>query len=637
MATKLKSWTRHWLAKVVAVLLILSSGLVFVNTLYEGRDSTLFDFDYQSAKGQDDLESTYQQLMEFLPGALAHPEDPSAFLASNLPPERIKNYHYAILVDGKLFTSNLEGLTSPEDFYIITEGYLERQGPTENVTVLLGQKRGIASQLANEWHEAWMKRHALTLFLLAGCLLLMISGMVYLAAVAGRRPGSGDLHFMSPDRVFTDVFLALWLGFQTVLFFVATELLRFSQREWQMLLKPIGGLFLVLSGAGLLYAWMLFWKRLKSRTLLSHTLTWWGLRKCVQVAVTPLRLAYAKLRRGPVDRMPLMITTGFLILNVFTILFGVFVSTTFGAPGFLFGGGVYLSGIALIGLFLIRQDQGLECIETRLAAIQEGQLGLAPLSEVGMPRHKSIAEKINGIAVGYQTALETALKSERMKTELITNVSHDLKTPLTSILNYIDLLKRAGLNAPEAPGYLEILDQKSQRLKTLTEDLFEAAKASSGSLGVQAAPLSLQEFLQQSAGEIRDRMSEAGLALKLMLPEQDEPLMILADGRHLWRIMENLFLNVLKYTMPGSRVYLELEAQGHQAVITLKNISALPLEGAVAHWTERFVRGDAARSTEGSGLGLAIAKSLAELQNGAFEIETDGDLFKAILRLPLVE
>ncbi|MZQ96695.1 MAG: hypothetical protein GT601_03365 [Acidaminobacter sp.] len=488
----------------------------------------------------------------------------------------------------------------------------------------------------NDWHEAWLADNTPTLILLAACVMIMLTGLIFLAAVSGRRPDSDDVHFLKTDRIFVDFGLALWIGIQVALVGLAGELLRFAESEWQLLMKPVAALFLVLSGALALYAWTLTWKRLKTGTLLSHTFVVWCASKCFGAVSRPIRKALRRLRSGPVDRMPLLIATGFLALNAFTIIFGGLLTATLGVLGFLVGGVVYLSGIALLALYLIRQDQVLARIETSLAAVDAGDLGL-PMVPEGPARLKSISTKVNGIAVGYQTALETALKSERMKTELITNVSHDLKTPLTSILNYIDLLKRSGLSAPEAADYLAVLDQKSQRLKTLTEDLFEAAKASSGNLNVQAEPLSLQEFLHQSAGEVRDRMEQASLELKLTMPPQDQPLTIHADGRHLWRIMENLFLNVLKYAMPGSRVYLDLQRSEQNAVITLKNISALPLDDVDDSLTERFVRGDAARTTDGSGLGLAIAKSLAELQKGCFKIETDGDLFKAILTLPLID
>ena len=646
MDTKSKNWTnlfRHWLTKAIVILLILAAGLVFSNTLFDEAEGTLFDFDYRSSQAYEELQTTYDTLMSALPasssGQSQGPADASLTwetLKTKLPEGAMDRHYYAILKDGVILSTNLDALSAQEDFYLYVDAHTELPGPAEGMSVLVGLRHDAAQQSANNWHEAWLAANTPTLILLAVCVMIMLTGLIFLAAVSGRRPDSDDIHFLKADRIFTDLGLALWIGIQVALVGLAGELLRFAESEWQLLMKPVAALFLVLSGALALYAWTLTWKRLKTGTLLRHTFVVWCASKCFGAVLKPVRKAIRRLRSGPVDRMPLLIATGFLALNAFTIIFGGLLTATLGVLGFLIGGVIYLSGIALLALYLIRQDQVLSRIETGLAAIEAGDLGL-PMVPEGPARLKSISTKVNGIAVGYQTALETALKSERMKTELITNVSHDLKTPLTSILNYIDLLKRSGLTAPEAADYLEVLDQKSQRLKTLTEDLFEAAKASSGNLIVQAEPLSLQEFLHQSAGEVRDRMEQANLELKLTTPPQDQPLTIHADGRHLWRIMENLFLNVLKYAMPGSRVYLDLQRSDQDAVITLKNISALPLDEVDDTLTERFVRGDAARTTDGSGLGLAIAKSLAELQKGHFKIETDGDLFKAILTLPLIE
>lgn len=646
MDTKSKNWTnlfRHWLTKVVVILLILAAGLVFSNTLYDEAEGTLFDFDYPSSQTYGELQTTYDLLMSALPApssGQSQEYDASSLtwetLKPKLPEGAMDRHYYAILRDGVILSTNLDALSAHEDFYLYVDAHTELPGPAEGMTVLVGLRHDAAQQSANTWHEAWLADNSPTLVLLAVCAMIMLTGLIFLAAVSGRRPDSDDVHFLKADRIFTDLGLALWIGIQVALVGLTGELLRFADSQWQLLMKPVAALFLVLSGSLALYAWTLTWKRIKTGTLLRHTFVVWCASKCFGAVSKPVRKALRRLRSGPVDRMPLLIATGFLALNAFTIIFGGLLTATMGVFGFIIGGVIYLSGIALLALYLIRQDQVLARIETSLTAIEAGDLSL-PMVPEGPARLKSISSKVNGIAVGYQTALETALKSERMKTELITNVSHDLKTPLTSILNYIDLLKRAGLSAPEAADYLAVLDQKSQRLKTLTEDLFEAAKASSGNLSVQAEPLRLQEFLHQSAGEVRDRMTQANLELKLTTPLPDQPLTVHADGRHLWRIMENLFLNVLKYAMPGSRVYLDLQRSEQNAVITLKNISALPLVDVDDTLTERFVRGDAARTTDGSGLGLAIAKSLAELQTGHFKIETDGDLFKAILTLPLIE
>lgn len=237
------------------------------------------------------------------------------------------------------------------------------------------------------------------------------------------------------------------------------------------------------------------------------------------------------------------------------------------------------------------------------------------------------------ITAGLSEAVGRQVRAERLRTDLITNVSHDLKTPLTSILNYVELLKREELDNPRAQEYLEILEQKSGRLKTLTEDLVEASKASSGSITMNFTELDYGEMIQQALGEFEDKLSAAKLTIVETLPP--EPLMIVSDGRHLWRIIENLLNNCCKYALRGSRVYIDVYRDEDCAVCTIKNISASPLNITPEELTERFVRGDVSRSTEGSGLGLSIAKSLSSLMKGELRIEIDGDLYKASVRLPL--
>jgi signal transduction histidine kinase len=222
------------------------------------------------------------------------------------------------------------------------------------------------------------------------------------------------------------------------------------------------------------------------------------------------------------------------------------------------------------------------------------------------------------------------MKSERMKTELITNVSHDIKTPLTSIINYVDLLRRTDDEAERAE-YLAILDNQSQRLKKLIEDLMEMSRASSGNVAVEITPTDVGEALHQALGEFADRLEQRGLTVMTKIPA--EPVMAQCDGRHLWRVLSNCLSNVVKYAMPGTRVYVDLERKAGMAEISLKNISAQTLNISSDELMERFVRGDASRNTEGNGLGLNIAKSLMEVQGGKLDLVVDGDLFKVILTL----
>ena len=231
------------------------------------------------------------------------------------------------------------------------------------------------------------------------------------------------------------------------------------------------------------------------------------------------------------------------------------------------------------------------------------------------------------------TCIEAArqqMKSERMKSELVTNVSHDIKTPLTSIINYVDLLQRTE-DEGERREYLQVLDRQSQRLKKLIEDLMEMSRASSGNVAVEITPTDVCEAVNQALGEFADNLERCGL--KVMLKTPAEPCMALCDGRHLWRVLGNALSNVVKYAMPGTRVYVDVVKRGQKVEVSLKNISANMLNITAEELMERFVRGDASRNTEGNGLGLNIAKSLMELQGGRLDLMVDGDLFKVILTL----
>ena len=243
------------------------------------------------------------------------------------------------------------------------------------------------------------------------------------------------------------------------------------------------------------------------------------------------------------------------------------------------------------------------------------------------------AEDLNNISAGLSAAVDEKMKSERFKAELITNVSHDLKTPLTSIINYVDLLKTTQQADPKAQEYIEVLDRKSQRLKKLTEDLVEASKASTGVLSVNREKIGMAQLIDQAMGEWEEKLTGRKLSLVTNLPEGET--WVYADGRHLWRVIDNLLSNCAKYAMEGTRVYLDLERGKGQAALSVKNVSREPLNVPAERLMERFVRGEESRSTEGSGLGLSIARSLTELQGGTFELAVDGDLFKAIVTLPL--
>lgn len=246
-----------------------------------------------------------------------------------------------------------------------------------------------------------------------------------------------------------------------------------------------------------------------------------------------------------------------------------------------------------------------------------------------------LAEMINGIANGFHVAVEEAMKNERLKTDLITNVSHDIKTPLTSIINYVAILKQSDIADPKIQGYLDILEAKAQRLKTLTEDVVEASKVSSGNISLEYMDVDLVEMIQQTEGEMAEKFEARNLKMIVNLPA--EPAVVHVDGRRMGRVLENIFGNAAKYAMPGTRVYADLKLEEDTVDLSLKNVSEHQLNISADELTERFIRGDLSRSSEGSGLGLSIAQSLTTMQGGTFNLYLDGDLFRVNIRFPRVK
>lgn len=267
--------------------------------------------------------------------------------------------------------------------------------------------------------------------------------------------------------------------------------------------------------------------------------------------------------------------------------------------------------------------------------IAEGDMDYQIDTEHMLPALKEHAADLNRINEGVSKAVNEKMKSERFKTELITNVSHDIKTPLTSIINYVDLLEKEEIPNENAKEYLEVLERQSARLKKLIEDLIEASKASSGSLSVNLEKLEAGVFLVQTVGEFKEKTEKNKLDLQIKKPE--EPIYIMADGRHFWRVIDNLMNNICKYAQPETRVYINLEQTGEKVQITFRNTSRYPLNISSEELMERFVRGDSSRNTEGNGLGLSIAGSLMELMHGKMQLFVDGDLFKVVLEFDRCE
>lgn len=330
------------------------------------------------------------------------------------------------------------------------------------------------------------------------------------------------------------------------------------------------------------------------------------------------------MNRGSIIRTFLIMTS--LYVSIGLVLF--FLSAMF----YVWPIGI-IAGIILTIIYLIMLIKDLVYIDKIMVgakAAAEGKLTYK-IDEKGRGHLKELAHDINNIKEGLKKSVENEMKSENMKTELITNVSHDLKTPLTSIINYIDLLKREEIEPENARDYINILDKKAQRLKALIEDLFEVSKAASGAMELNITKIDIGQLLKQSLGENYERFRERNLDIKLNLP--DEKIFINADGKRLYRVFENLLSNIVKYSLSNTRVYIDMFKENDEVTIIMKNISAYELSFDTNEITNRFKRGDSSRSTDGSGLGLAIAKSIIELHNGSFKVEADGDLFKSIIKL----
>lgn len=326
-----------------------------------------------------------------------------------------------------------------------------------------------------------------------------------------------------------------------------------------------------------------------------------------------------------------MITKLFIYYWGFCIIvFFVTLSIPDSYGGSFFNKVVILAALG-IGTFymLCKKAEEFKKVQTALEKIYNGETNIEINPKELTGALKQMAMYIDDIAGGLSNAIAQNMKSERLKTELITNVSHDIKTPLTSIINYVDLLKKEKMPNEKATEYLMILDNKSQRLKKLTEDLVEASKASSGNIKLNMEKLNVKELIKQVSGEFVDKFKERGLEEIISFPEED--IFIKADGRYMYRVLENIYSNVAKYALENTRVYLDVIKNQHTVVIQMKNISKQELNISADELMQRFVRGETSRNTEGSGLGLSIASSLTELQGGQFHIYLDGDLFKVTI------
>lgn len=492
--------------------------------------------------------------------------------------------------------------------------------------VSVDTKFSVADSMADE-AENYETYSKLMFPMLAGAIfgsVLWLIGMVWLTVTAGRKPKDEEIHLNGFDRWYTEIaagaVIGIWLAGTIILgTLIANSSLGYSYAVVTVIVTClICGTYTM---AWFLIGYLSLVRRIKAGTLWKNSLIrkvlkWIG--KCSGKLADFVR-AFS---RNTAEKIKVLLVGGAFLFLQFLII------------GCIFGGAeVFLLALMAVDvaamIFVIRKADGLDLIMDGLKKISDGELQYKIKTDTLTGKQKVMAEYINNIGGGLDAAVENSLKKERMQTELITNVSHDLKTPLTSIINYVDLMKRENPTDPKIQEYLRILDEKSQRLKVLTEDVVEASKASTGNIKLEMNDIDFVEMVQQVIGEFEEKFQEKNLTM--MVHFTDEPSIIYADGQRMWRVLENVFGNVVKYAMEGTRVYAEISNRNKKVTFSLKNISAQPLNISADELTERFIRGDVARNTEGSGLGLSIAKSLTELQGGEFKLYLDGDLFKVMI------
>lgn len=451
-----------------------------------------------------------------------------------------------------------------------------------------------------------------------GCLAVFVAAFVFLCCAAGHRKGGDGLVESRINRVPLEIYAGaagiLLVSSIVLIDIISEEITGFGDVFWIVLMIAI----VLFAGLLLTAAALEVVTRIKLRIFWKRTICYWVISKMLRGCKIFWKFMLEHI--GMAVRM---------ILIFAVIFFGEFL--LLGIANGYGGIGVLMLLIEKVLLFIIMLVVVMQLQKLKEAGkhVASGNLNHKIDTRNMFWDFKEHGENLNSIGEGLAIAVDERMKSERFKTELITNVSHDIKTPLTSIINYVDLMQKEEVNNEKIEEYLEVLERQSKRLKKLLEDLLEASKASAGTLQVAFETLEAGVFMVQTVGEFEEKTKAQNLELIIKKPE--EPVYINADGRHFWRVIDNLMNNICKYAQPNTRVYINLEATKEEVYIMFRNTSRYPLNITSEELMERFVRGDESRHTEGSGLGLSIAQSLMELMHGRFELIVDGDLFKVIL------
>lgn len=523
------------------------------------------------------------------------------------------NYLIYDLVD-KEFGTDINGMA---DYFF--GGGNQMLWPADDMTLIIGIDTELSAEddiyeASREYEQLhpWIK-----ICIFCGLVSLMgwIISLVYLTLATGRRTEEEKIHLNPIDKIKTEILVAAFIFMMVELVILITKV---NSEEWAVygIIVASGTVSLVIDGLFLIF-YLSMVRRMKAEMLWETSVACWlerGIRKVFARQKTTVRV--------------LLLFAGHMAV-CFILAVGAF---------------YYRSMTALVLLLLFSAG---ECYMILRKAVEQYQirLGVEKIRDGALSgkidieqlhgEEKSLAEAINNIGEGLLHAVDDSTKNERMKADLITNVSHDIKTPLTSIINYVNLMKLEKIDNERVQGYIKILDEKSQRLKQLTADLVEASKISSGNVKLDMQVIDLVELVYQTSGEFNEKFEQKELTIVTKLPKT--AVLIRADGRQLYRVIENLYNNVAKYALEKTRVYVDIAYVEEKVVFSIKNVSehSLARENSNAgDLTERFIRGDSSRTTEGSGLGLSIAKSLTVLMGGVFDIKVDGDLFKASITFP---
>lgn len=463
-----------------------------------------------------------------------------------------------------------------------------------------------------------------------GTLLLIC--IFYLIAITGKRKGSNEIHLYKTDKMFPEIRIALDGGLAFLcgcgIYYLLAVFFDSAMRSFIglcMLVLII--MFFIICLDLILY----LVRHIKNRSLLKNIFIVWCVRKTMKYggkikSFINERLLYTKELKKTV-----IIRTAILVgINIVVAGFGIIFVADDEPIGLVLVGLLFLFDLYILYRGILF-TAGVDKLFSAVKEMHEGNTDIH-IEKNALPDYLYLpAENLQCLSEGIKAAVDEAVRQEKTKTELITNVSHDLKTPLTSIINYVDLMKKCDITDETALSYLQVLSEKSDRLKVLIEDLVEASKASAGALSVEFVCVNCKELIGQLLGEFEDSFEAKNLDVIVKLPEND--LNIRADSKHIYRVLENLFVNVRKYALENTRVYITVAERGNKGIINIKNISAAPLNINADELKERFVRGEQSRTTEGNGLGLSIAENLCTLQNGSLEIEINGDLFSITVEM----